>query len=622
MRGFPVWIPLGWKAYWRSFNCGRFGCIDGGRDFAWLTLLLSLVIAMALLLVGSRAGLLERFTDALLGTLRPYGVPIWATAHWQNQNGISSGLLDRLEEMESRIPGESFGITVYPYRRIANNSPQISLPGSTVWDTNVPLVGWAVYPNDPLWNLDQGFPQRHPDKARSAKEWYDLPLTVVVNGSLFDAHFDYTAYKDEVQPLLEERKLRRLPDKLADGQLKNVLTTLWFKVMVGDEEKMLPFQVRWTDHIPSMEKVAYLFPLTTYNALIAAHHLPDLVYDPLNLGKSNVQDYERLKSSIYPVSDLLSFSLCVAQEIEASGLMELPEIRQDRCPKPKLIPGLGKIIGKVGGGQSHSDTLLHDQENNLWLPCHRLPRSNPLRQEICPDWDSDSQGNPIFLPWNVTGAGTSFEAIHIFVPDPTKLTKGIASVLSVRTKDGQQAFNVHPMYQDALNRFNLLSDLLSTMVPAYALTFGIFLGALLLANVGTLIGHRQHHYGILLSRGIRWTGIYAKLIWQMALATFVASCLAILAVIPGLRFLLEEGFRKIVIHYKDLLPPGYEFEVLPLPWKAIAMTTAEVFAIVVLVTMIVLVRLPMRASTAPSDLLHGDGRAPRKTRRKIKPVSG
>ncbi|MBF0144881.1 MAG: hypothetical protein HQL84_01145 [Magnetococcales bacterium] len=624
MKWLPVWIPLGWKAYWRSFNCGRFGCVDGGRDFYWLTLLLSLVIAMALLLVGSRAGLLERFTDALLGTLRPYGVPIWVTTHWQNQNGIHSGLLERLGEMKDRIPGESFGITAHPYRRIANNTPQISLPGNSVWDSSIPFIGWAVYPNDPLWNLDEDFPQRLPEgksTTPATREWYDLPLTVVLNESLFATQFDYAAYKEEVQPLLEARKLRRLPEKPADGRLGNLLNSLWLKVMVGDEEKMLPFQVRWTDHIPAMEKVAFLFPLATYNALLAAHHLPDLIYDPINLGKGNTQDHARLKSSIYPVTEILGFSVCVAQEIEASGLTELPEIRQDRCPKPQLLPGLGKITGKATEGHQYSDTLLHDQENNLWLPCHRFPRSNPMRNELCPDWNNDSLGNPLFLPWNVTGSGTSFEAIHVYVPEPTQLTKGIQSVLSVRTKDGLSAFNIHPMYQDALNRFNLLSDLLSTMVPAYALTFGMFLGALLLAQVGTLIGHRQHHYGILLSRGIRWTGIYAKLIWQMALATCVAGGIAIFAMIPGLRYLLEEGFRQIINQYKGLLPPGYEFEVLPLPWKSIAITTGEVFAVVVMVTIFVLLRLPMRSSTAPSDLLHGDGRAPRKTRRKGKTYS-
>ncbi|MBF0421558.1 MAG: hypothetical protein HQL73_01045 [Magnetococcales bacterium] len=616
MRWLPVWVPLGWKAYWRSFSCGRFGCVDGGRDFAWLTLLLSLVIAMALLLVGSRAGLLERFTDALLGTLRPYGVPIWATPYWQNQNGIHSGLLERLDEMKERVPGEAFGITAYPYRRIANNSPQITLPGHSAWDPSVPFLGWAVYPDDPLWNLDQEPYRSGVRNANGPKGWYDLPLTLVLNESLFASQFDYSAYKEEVQPILEERKLRRLPDKLEKKQYKDNLSSLWLRMRVGDADKLIPFQVRWIDHIPAMEKVAFLFPLTTYNALLAAHHLPELVYDPDNLGIGNPQDYARLKAASYPVKELASYSLCVAKEIEASGMAELSVISQDRCRKPNLPPELGQVTGQMPSGQVIADSLVHDMDNNLWLPCHRLPRSSPVRQALCSNWSSNSQGTVMLLPWNVTSAGTSFEAVHVYVPDPTKLTRGIQTLLSIRTKDGQQALNIHPMYQEALNRFNLLSDLLSTMVPAYALTFGVFLGAMLLANVGTLIGHRQHHYGILLSRGFRWSGIYAKLIWQMALGTVVASSLAIFAMIPGLRYLLEDGFRQIIVLYKGLLPPGYEFEVLPLSWKAMVVTVGEVFAVLIAVTLFVLFRLPLRPNTAPSDLLHGDGRAPRRTPKK------
>ncbi|MBF0446364.1 MAG: hypothetical protein HQL68_12320 [Magnetococcales bacterium] len=258
----------------------------------------------------------------------------------------------------------------------------------------------------------------------------------------------------------------------------------------------------------------------------------------------------------------------------------------------------------------------HDDQNQLWLPCHRLPRDNTLRRSLCARWGGDSDGSIIYVPWNVTSYGTAYEAIHAYVPDPTKLTKGIKALLDLRIDKMDKALNIHPMYQDALNRFNLLSDLLSTMVPAYAITFGVFLGALLLAQIGALIGHRRHHYGILLSRGVTWMGIYAKLFWQMALATMTAGLFAVFAVIPGLRYLLEDGFNKIIIQYQALLPPDYKFEVLPLLWPSIMITIGEVFVIILMVTIILLFRLPLRGNTAPSDLLHGDGRAPTNTLRK------
>ena len=603
---------MGSRAYWRSFACGRFGCVGGARDFFWLTLLLSLVISMALLLVGSRAGLLDRFTDAILGTMRPHGVPVWVTAHWENHEGIQTNLLERLKELERRVPGESFGIKVYPYRRLAENSPHIRLPVEGAWDSGVSWVGWAVYPNDPLWNLEASKDWKN---EKTQGDWLGLPLTIVLSESLFAKQFDYAAYREAMQPLLRKKKLRRLPAILPQGDMKNVLNTLWLKVTVGNREDFVPFRVRWIHHIPGMEKVSYLFPLTTYNALLAAYHFPELRYDPANHGKGDAKLFQLLVDNSFPKSSIAAYARCVHHAVMATGLIDLPKIREDVCPKPKLSD-IAKVMGQQPEGLW--DTLNHDSENRLWISCHRLPNGSALRNSLCSDDENKGahKGDHLmFVPWDVTDYGTSFAAVHAYVPDPTHLSRGIGGLLALRTPEGQRALSVQSMYQDALNRFNLLSDLLTTMVPAYALTFGLFLASLLLAQVGTLIGHRRHHYGILLSRGFTWIGIYSKLILQMILATLTGSVVAIFAFIPLLRLLLEDGFKSIVVNYRDLLPPGYNFEVLPLPWQPIAMTVGEVFIAIVCVTLFLTFRLPLRGNTAPSDLLHGDGRAPRAGRR-------
>ncbi|MEO5339636.1 MAG: hypothetical protein H7837_03815 [Magnetococcus sp. MYC-9] len=634
-RIFPVWATMGSRAFWRSFVCARFGCVAGGRDFFWLTLLLSLVLSMALLLVGTRAGLVDRFTDAILGTLRPYGVPIWVTAHWENHEGIQTSLLDRLKDLEKSLPGESFGISVHPYRRLADNSPQVRLPVEGIWGSGVPWVGWAVYTDDPLWKLansqavtpapsvsPEGGATETPPVGREppvAHGWQGLPLTVVLSESLFVRQFDYAAYREAVQPALQQKKLRRLPAKLPQGDLKNALSTLWLKVTVGNREELLPFQVRWVHHIPSMEKVAFLFPLSTYHALLAAYHFPDLRYDPLTQGRGDDASYHWLHSPSFPKDALTGYERCVHTAVAATGLSDLPRVREELCPRPAGIDSLPLKIGdkplqplsRDGGPPELWDTLNHDNNNRLWLPCQRLPRSNALRGTLCPEEPRPNQPlTPLLVPWDVTSDGSSLAAVHVYVPDPTRLSRGIQSLLALRTPDNLHALSIQTMYQDALNRFNLLSDLLATMVPAYALTFGLFLSALLLAQVGTLIGHRRHHYGILLSRGFTWAGIYAKLIWQMVLATGVGGLAAVFVFIPLLRLLLDDGFKSIVRHYQDLLPPGYDFEILPLPWQPILLTVGEVFLAVLVVTLLLLLRLPLRPGTAPSDLLHGDGRQP------------
>ncbi len=515
-RLIPVWATMGSRAYWRSFVCGRFGCLNGGRDFFWLTLLLALVISMALLLVGTRAGLLDRFTDAILGTLRPYGVPIWVTAHWENHEGIQTNLLDRLKELEKNLPGESFGITVYPYRRLADNSPQIRLPVEGIWTSGVPWVGWAVYTNDPLWRL--GAHQTADQQAKSppvplsqtasphgdtrdkdkeilsaptgerestpsvetmpdvdeGSDWQGLPLSVVLSESLFVRQFDYAAYREAIQPILQKKKLRRLPAKLPQGDLKNALSTLWLKVTVGNREELVPFHIRWVHHIPSMEKVAFLFPLSTYHALLAAYHFPDLRYDPITQGQGNPDHYRWLTSSSFPKEALTTYERCIRSAVAATGLTDLPRVEESVCPRPSamdLRPLKSEakplmVASSDNAPQEIWDTLNHDNNNRLWLPCQRLPRSNALRGMLCPEETRQNAAvTPLFVPWDVTSDGSSLAAIHVYVPDPTRLSRGIQGLLALRTPDNVHALSIQTMYQDALNRFNLLSDLLSTMVP-------------------------------------------------------------------------------------------------------------------------------------------------------------
>ena len=605
-----VWARMGWRSFWRSFRCGRFGCFGGGRDFVWLTLLLAMVVSMVLLLVGSRAGLMERFTDALLGTLRPHGVPVWVTSHWENDERIQSDLLLDLQKLAIALPGESFGVTTHPYRRLANSRPRIKLPTNKIWSEKTPWVGWAVYADSPMWSvgLDSGASIKKTDDY-----WLGLPLTIVLSDSLFAKNFDYPAYLEQVRPVLLEKKLRPLPDLLPSSGLKSVLHTLWLKIVVGDQERLLPFQTRWVHHIPGMEEVAYLFPMSTYHAILAAHHLPQLRFNPMNRGRGDpIMAHQQLTGDSYPRAAISDYARCVQRKVANIGLDVFPIISAKDCPKPALAllkTAADKIANSAGGGW---DTLDHDNSSRLWLPCRNLPWNDALRFNLCPDKAQQADMSGLFVPWDVTKYGTAYKTVQVYVPDPTKLNLSIKKLLALKTSTGLQALNIPPLYRDALNRFNLLSDLLVTMVPAYSMTFGLFLVFLLLALVGTLVGHRRSHYGVLLSRGVTASSIYSKLGLQMALVTIVGGAIAIFAIIPLSRILLADGFVAIISQYQDLLPPGYIFEVLPLSWKTAAFTVGGVYLAVVTVTMILLLQLPLRGNTAPSDLLHGDLRAPRK----------
>lgn len=605
----PVWTTLGWRAFLQSFLCGRFGCVGGARDFFWLTLLLAMVISMALLLLGSRTGLMGQFTDALLGTLRPYGVPISVTSHWKNDEGIRTPFLEQLRHVEGGIPGESYGISAHPYRHLTTNNPRVRLPTNGIWDSKMPWVGWAVYPDDPLWQL--GVPQDW-TREHGKADWLGLPFSVVLNESLFAQWFDYAAYQKVMQPILAQEQRQPLPAQVLQGDLKSVLSTLWLKVTVGDQEKLVPFVVRWVHHIPGIENVAYLFPLATYHALLAAHHLPELRFNPIDQGQADSALHRLLIGPTYPKAPIAAYARCIQRAVAMTGLTDLPDISEKICPKPDLRAAyfpLDKDVGKENQRSEHPveewDTLDHDSRNYVWLPCHRLPQNTTLRNTLCPN---GAEGKSLFVPWDVNDFGSPFKAMRVYVPDSTKLNRSVKALLALRTHEGRPILDIPPLYRDALNRFNLLSDLLTTMGPVYILTFGLFLSFLLLAQVGALVGHRRHHYGILLGRGFTAVGIYAKLTLQMALITLSGGIVAFVVIIPGLRIVLEDGFRDVLARSYDLLPPGYNFEVLPLPWQSVATVIGAIYAAVILVTLFLLFQLPLRSHTTPSDLLHGDVR--------------
>ena len=69
-------LRLAWIEFSLPF-CRLRSEAPGGRDFMWLTFLLVLVLTLGLLLQATRVGMLERFVDVFLGTVKNHGVPIW-----------------------------------------------------------------------------------------------------------------------------------------------------------------------------------------------------------------------------------------------------------------------------------------------------------------------------------------------------------------------------------------------------------------------------------------------------------------------------------------------------------------------------------------------------------------
>ncbi|MGN7612270.1 hypothetical protein ACQZV8_09320 [Magnetococcales bacterium HHB-1] len=656
----PVWITLGGLAFRRSFRCRSFDCEGGGRDFAWLTLLLTLLISLTILLVGSRSGLLDRLTDTLLGTLRPHGIPVWVTPHWSNPDGLRTTLLDKLkqESEQNTLTQQEPPFSLHPYRRIDHNG-HVQLPSASSWKTDHRLIGWAVYEEDPLWQLhNNDFKQQqslwhnpqqwwptlanYPWKEQAQKSvtwlrntipalqpylpeikkkkvekllkknttaWRNTPDTIILNAALFQKAFNYEAYRRVLKHQISKQAWQELPELIWADRITEQLKTLWLKIEINNKIQLHSFKIRWLRHIPALDNVAYLFPLATYHKLQAAHHLPELRTQINPDPKKTTALTQFLQQQNYPYQALRTYNHCIENEVNNTGLNNLPKIHQNRCPPPRIpLTVLRHLYHKKNLTSTQFDPLLHDQQGQLWFPCRSLPKNHAMRGSLC-GHQTSPQEQETLIPWDVTGYGTPYTTAHIYVKDPTTLSQTIKTILGFTTKSGQSAFNIHPTYQEALNRHDLISKMLTTLIPVYAITVLLLLTTLLIAQIGTLMGHRRNHYGMLLSRGVTWRMIHGKLLYQMSLATFFSTLLSLLIFIPTVKFFLSREFSTITAQYWFLLPPGDTLDVLPLSLTMILTTLGTIYGVVLLITFFLAYRMPLRANTLPSDLLHG-GPAP------------
>jgi hypothetical protein len=252
-----MWTRLAWIEWQRSVVIGK-----PNRDFLWLTLLLTLTLLLALLGWGSQQGLLNKFVDVSIGHVESAGIPIWVAA--DTSEGITGEIL------QSQSP------KLYPYREV--EPYEVALPGEAGPDTSadkkvwahqkVPFEGWAVHFEDPLWKAEGDI-----------KESSTIPLAVILNRSLFNKYFNCAAYVEELQKRLP---FLTWPSVSSQKEVPSCLANdiLWLDLDVRKNRELLPFRIYWQSHIPTMQELAFLFPLSTLNTLRLARFYPTLEYYP------------------------------------------------------------------------------------------------------------------------------------------------------------------------------------------------------------------------------------------------------------------------------------------------------------------------------------------------------
>ncbi|MDM8547871.1 ABC transporter permease [Candidatus Venteria ishoeyi] len=603
-----IWLRLSWLEWWRSARYGK-----DNRDYFWLTVLLFLTLTLALLLWGARSGLLEKFVDVSIGRIEGAGIPVWLASN--TRTGIDRKLLNKIrqeqqleffpyrevESHEINLPTENgtYKQNIWHSKNLENNQASIKRnikPDSTeVKSKNsntsiIPFEGWAVALNDPLWQMEISQPQFQDDSG--------LPLEVVLNLSLFKQYFDCAAYQEVIQTRLPFWKWS---DASSSGG--NVLSCLdsgilWLDVNVNAKKELIPFYIRWQAHIPTMQKVAFLFPLSTFNALRLSRYYPEMRYYPEAQFAHSPRVWQliiRQGKMMLPDDVMTTLQTCLkGGELknnrltwEREQVSPLPEFQVVACiAQQSLIPlhtgnsaPFPPYISITEQEEGHY--FKYDSDDYLTVLCADDMKScNPC--DIVPSLRKVTNcldGQKI----DMIHAAGSYQKAFIYVADRKSLAKQINWIKS-QYLDNRRLFYIHPTYDDALIRFRFIDKIMTILKNSYAPFFGFFLFILLLVQLSIVIDHRKHNYGILLAKGLSWNQILMLLRFQVTISFIVGFVLA---------FLTSEIMQRIFAYqlnnvvtktpFIDHIVAG-DLDLLPLAWLEYIIIGGGFFVLLIFVT--------------------------------------
>lgn len=536
---------LAWIEWYRSFRFMR----KDNHDFFWLTSLLFLTLSLALLLWGTRGGLLNKFIDISLGHIPQTGIPIWVAAH--QSSGIDRALLHQTD------------ITFHPYREV--ESIQVALPeGMDIWHEKMAaFTGWAVALTDPLWR-----------NAAPSVSPTTVPLEIILNKDLLTQSFNCTAYIKAIQKHLPLTLITQptLKDPLACLTATN---TILLNVNVGTEKReLLPFHIHWQQRIPTMHPLAFLLPLSTFYALQVSNYFPGLNYYPeAQHSKTNrIKELMVWADTVDPWLQQLKACLGAGERQGARLIFSypLPSAYVMQCLQKSHLPLKTAQMQPPYALITEAIESHYFQYNNDYLtvrcpetqsqcrPCTsflQAPAWRSLKNTIC---------TPTQTTANMFELFGGYQAALTYVKDRHQLAAYLEVVEHLKTGANQPVFYLHPTYRDAYVRFLFIQKVVDMLKLVYGPLFLCFLFVLLWVQLGFVITHRRHHYGILLAKGMARRHLYQMILLQLTLS-FAVALISVFLVLEIIRDTLNQQFTSIVTQkpYINHIIAG-DFDLLPL----------------------------------------------------------
>ncbi|MCP4548451.1 MAG: ABC transporter permease [bacterium] len=605
-----TWSDLALTEWRRAFRWRRAGGGTGRRDFFWLTILLFLTLALALLLWGTKQGLLNQFMNVSLGYIEGAGVPLWLVSE---VGGLEDNLIDR-QMMERMMALGIPQLSLHPYREVEPN--EVALPGhwqqKEVWRKGEAFIGRAVESRDPLWSFNTTAIPGAPDH-----DVEQMRLEVLANETLFWRNFNCTAYHEALlgqvpEDMLTVDKPQNVPDSIPPclgGEI------LWLDIKIGRERELVPFAIRWQKNIPAMQQLALLMPLGVLHAIRISRHNLEFRYRPEDtLGKESYVTEIQISPDEEGVEDNAQLELlasCLGSELSVSDRLRLKLVksqrRVDQCAaehgfRIKRQAGLVEPPYLQITGTQRGHTIYGDDQGYITLACSGLNSLFRIRIEDCNS--SDAENGRI----HATDLLNGYPKVVAYLPR-SELFKAREALTAMPKYPGDtdpeapRAVYIHDSYEDALIRFSFINEVMKSLESSYAIFFGIFLAVLLWVQVGVVVSHRRHLYGIFLAKGLSWGEIRKVLLLQITLSFGVGLAGAVAVV-----GLMSYGLRLAIITilgrpaFSDRI--SSDLYLLPLSFVDFLMLAVFALAISLLIGAIHLFLLIGSAKRAePADLL-------------------
>ncbi|WP_133513242.1 hypothetical protein [Candidatus Thiosymbion oneisti] len=550
----------------------------GRWDFLWLGLLLGLTLAIALLLLVARQGILDRLLDVSLAMVPGHGVPVWVRGKARDSgDALSRRELDRIAALDE-------GLRVYPYRDVL--SSDIRLPGTHevaggegVWRPlpqdaqgvgeafiSKPLI-WAVSADDPLWRTALSTTPALAEQARTGI----LPL-VVLNRRAF-RRLDCGLYSRALAAVGRAAKLvpdfdfgpvraptmDAIPDCLRNGYI-------WLRVKPGKNSELHRFRIQWVDRLPTFDEVAMLFPMNFYTAMKLAQFDADLHFFPEQLGAAGIRlttlEVHPGRAGDYSDAELERLRICLGLDWQRRrARLQLPfpvaEKAVETCAReaglrflhevPTGDPQPYLITGGTPGRSSPFRFVEGGRRLCLFPTQGTRGESNP---ELCGEEDTLVVVDPV--------RGNDFDRAIVYVPDRERVSQVMNRLEALTTTAGTTAggtdtseevspsisqeavLTIPGPYRDAVRRFGFMTAVVELFRWPFGIILSLSLLVLSLAQIGMVIQHRRLSYGVYLAKGMDGTAILVMLMVQVLICLAAGLALACLVLVGASYWLAGE----------------------------------------------------------------------------------